>query len=223
MEVWARRFPNAQFLCVCVDSKGVALQFQHMFGLDRALNCWIPDRRYFPVGYGQLGCSGFIISDKHGNFVSRKTKAFLQYGEAAFDDVEGILSSLLPKPGDQVSAPKTEVVKVASKQEEEKKVDEIEAPVSVGVKSMDEDHEQCSIAISELLKTQTVKALRTVLKELGNHFDHEESLMKKYNFGNASEEGNEFSAFANHVKDHKRILNLVSNEIEAVSPISSSE
>merc|ERR1719343_1844037 len=48
-----------------------------------------------PVGYGQLGCSGFVISDANGKFVSRKTAAFLQFGEDAFRHVESILADLL--------------------------------------------------------------------------------------------------------------------------------
>ena len=34
-----------------------------------------------------MGCSGFIISDESGYFVSRKTRAYLQYGELAFNHV----------------------------------------------------------------------------------------------------------------------------------------
>eukprot|EP00957_Ditylum_brightwellii_P186050 14165294-Ditylum_brightwellii.AAC.1 len=55
------------------------------------VNCHIPSRRYFPVGYGQLGCSGFVVVDERGCFVSRKTMAYLQYGEAAFTYVENLL------------------------------------------------------------------------------------------------------------------------------------
>ena len=54
-----------------------------------------------PVGYGQLGCSGFIVSDKDGCFVSRKTRAYLEYGEAAFDYVESILHGLTKKNDNQ--------------------------------------------------------------------------------------------------------------------------
>jgi hypothetical protein len=53
--------------------------FDSMFGFEHALNCFIPSRAYMPQGYGQLGCSGFVVSDGDGNFVSRKTAAFLQY------------------------------------------------------------------------------------------------------------------------------------------------
>jgi len=54
-----------------------------------------------PVGYGQLGCSGFVISDKQGNFVSRKTRAYLQYDTRAFAHVEAILEMLLQEDENQ--------------------------------------------------------------------------------------------------------------------------
>lgn len=49
-----------------------------------------------PVGYGQLGCSGFIVSDTDGCFVSRKTQAYLQYGDDAFNHVESLIAGMVP-------------------------------------------------------------------------------------------------------------------------------
>jgi len=235
MESWAQKRPNVQYLCVCVDSQGVAFQFQQMFGFQHAKNCWIPDRRYFPVGYGQLGCSGFVISDEDGLFVSRKTTSYLNYGEKAFDDVDDILDKLLEKkkdnkenysPTSSVTPLKTEnreekAPKRQKKEEEEKKM-EIEVPKSVGVDSMDEDHEECAVAIALLIKTRSVDALQTVSQQLIHHFNEEEELMQKHNFGNANDDpSNEFSAYRNHVKDHKRILEIINREINAVALVSS--
>lgn len=96
MEVWAQHYGSAaQFLCVCVESKQVALAFSRMFRLNHAVNAYIPGRDYMPVGYGQLGCSGFIVSDANGRFVSRRTAAFLDYGEQAFRQLEQILAKEL--------------------------------------------------------------------------------------------------------------------------------
>jgi hypothetical protein len=51
MEVWASRYgKQVQFLMVCVDAAGVAIQFGKMFGLKNVINCWIPSRGYMPVG-----------------------------------------------------------------------------------------------------------------------------------------------------------------------------
>lgn len=215
MEAWAKSRPEAQFICVCVDSKGVALQFERMFGFQHALNCWIPSRSYFPVGYGQLGCSGFIVVDAKGCFVSRRTKAFLQYGENAFDHVEELLSKELDSPNKKV-IPQAEMN--PKEVEEEKQGDVLS---SVGVDCMDEEHEKCALAISSLLETFSLEALQKVLVELDDHFKHEERLMKKYGFGNSNGDS-DFSAFASHTKDHERILNIGKCEAERLStkPIS---
>jgi len=73
----------------------VARQFQAEFGFERAVNCHIPGRSYMPVGYGQLGCSGFVVADRDGCFVSRRTRAYLDYGDAAFAHVEELLRAQL--------------------------------------------------------------------------------------------------------------------------------
>jgi hypothetical protein len=113
MRHWASTIPNVQFLEVCVESKAVALNFHSSFGFGAnendgndnsnsedykapiVVNGFIPSRPYMPVGFGQLGCSGFVISDAKGNFVSRKTAAYLQYGPQAFRHVESILNGIL--------------------------------------------------------------------------------------------------------------------------------
>uniref|UniRef100_A0A6U9ZBN9 Hemerythrin-like domain-containing protein n=1 Tax=Pseudo-nitzschia australis TaxID=44445 RepID=A0A6U9ZBN9_9STRA len=99
MQKWAATIPSVQFACVCVESAQVAAAFHRMFRFDEApllVNCYIPSRNYMPVGYGQLGCSGFVVSDAKGNFVSRKTMAYLQHGERAFGFVESLLEDLVP-------------------------------------------------------------------------------------------------------------------------------
>ena len=54
MAEWAASYDSThvQFLMVCVDSAGVALQFDRMFGLSNAgvVNAYIPSREYMPVG-----------------------------------------------------------------------------------------------------------------------------------------------------------------------------
>lgn len=126
MRHWASVIPNVQFLEVCVESEDCALRFHKTFGfgdnpvghdIDKdpvVVNGFIPSRPYFPVGFGQLGCSGFVISDVNGNFVSRKTSAYLQYGQDAFRHVESILTDLLiemenDKPA-EVAAPSKTVI-----------------------------------------------------------------------------------------------------------------
>jgi hypothetical protein len=150
--------------------------------------------------FGQLGCSGFIISDKKGYFVSRKTRAFLQYGELAFNHVEQILQknfSLVPARHDVLA-------------EEEKKADDDIlyknwVLPSCGNQTMDDEHELCEGALSLMFLKPNVQTLTRVLEALTEHFQHEEKLMKQAGFGRP---GEPFSPFANHVMDHERILDI---------------
>lgn len=95
MEKWASgelgRQYKVQFICICVDSKDVAIEFANMFRFTYAKNAWISRRDLMP-SYGQLGCSGFIVVGTDGKAISQKTKSFLDYGpEEAFMDVENMI------------------------------------------------------------------------------------------------------------------------------------
>lgn len=190
---------------VCVESAGVAIQFGRMFNLKGVVNSFIPSRGYMPVGYGQLGCSGFVVSDQDGYFVSRKTQAYLQYGESAFSHVEQLLHrnfAIVPLPPRHVPQ---------KRKAEEKEKDDAHEDVldpnfilpSVGIHSMDQEHEKCEAALAILLRKPNVETLTTVMELLTEHFQHEETLMKESGFGNP---GEAFSPYANHAKDHERIL-----------------
>jgi hypothetical protein len=222
MEKWANEYDNVQFLTVCVDSLGVARQFQRMFVFANVVNCHIPARDYMPVGFGQLGCSGFIVADEHGYFVSRKTTAFLDYGEAAFRYLENLLEQRFGiKKTDRKNNSLPPACKVisdrTSAQSEEKKEEDISQPVpSVGIASMDDEHEKCEVVLSLLLETPNSKTLEKALVELTAHFAHEEKLMKTHGFGNA-DSNDKFSPFHSHVKDHERMLDYGYQELARAS------
>lgn len=204
MEKWARMYGSqAQFLMVCVESAGVAVNFGRMFDLKSVVNSYIPSRGYMPVGFGQLGCSGFVVSTDDGCFVSRKTQAYLQYGEEAFTFVEKLLLKVFaikPLPRDK---PKRK------RGGEEKKEDDFLNPnwvlPSVGNESMDKEHEDCEEALSNFVSQPSVQSLTKVMELLTAHFQHEELLMKSFGFGRP---GEDFSPYSNHVKDHERILDI---------------
>uniref|UniRef100_A0A7S4I441 Uncharacterized protein n=1 Tax=Odontella aurita TaxID=265563 RepID=A0A7S4I441_9STRA len=212
MEEWAQVYPGVRFLTVCVDAVGVAKQFGMMFGLNKAVNCYIPSRSYFPVGYGQLGCSGFVVSDKNGCFVSRKTMAYLDYGEGAFSNLEELLRVHFDQ---HKSHPESNTYLNHSSEDKKESVDEInDEPVpSVGINSMDSEHERCEEALSLLQGNLTSKSLENFLVELSAHFTHEEQLMKDHGFGNSSRDSG-FSPLVSHVKDHERILDIGYRELE---------
>ena len=182
---------------VCVDNARVAIEFARMFDLKQTVNGWIPSRGYMPRGYGQLGCSGFIVSDEKGYFVSRKTRAYLQYGELAFKYVENLLEERFGVLPAQYELPIEE--------EKDDVLDKSWVMPSVGNQVMDDEHEHCEGALSLMLADPNTRTLTNVLEVLTGHFQHEEELMKQAGFGRP---GEEFSPFANHAKDHERILDI---------------
>lgn len=301
MELWAQGELGGRvdFLCICVESLEVAQMFGEMFRFRHVTNGWIADHKYGPR-YGQLGCSGFVVLDGDGNFLSRKTAAFLQYDVAAFQDlvrvvrrglllsegadkdtspllhasypyrigakvtIDGLKSnpemngqeatvlgfqtatgrfqvrlqsgravairpcSLAPvndadnNDGDvgaegareegEGKEPKNKQQRCAAVVVEDKckcgatpeeGVLDVKAPESVGVSSMDHEHDACWNALQTLRTDSTVASLEALRAEMSAHFTHEEALMETSGFGG---DGGAFSARTGHVKDHKRIL-----------------
>lgn len=101
---WAAsgRFPGVGFLCICVDSdaRGTAKEFgQQYFGSAPAsfINGFIEDKSDFPNFQSQLGCQGFIIFNSEFQIVTARTKAWMQYRDDAFRDLENKLSKLLER------------------------------------------------------------------------------------------------------------------------------
>ena len=148
----------------------------------------------YPFRFGQLGCSGFIISDENGCFVSRKTKAYVDIGDDAFRYVEKLL---FDKFGIQPVGTQNQKTKQGGGDGDVMNPD-WNLP-SVGHIQMDEEHEQCEEALSRRLSTPNADSLTQVMELLTSHFQHEENLMKVSGFGNPSEK---FSPYANHVSDH---------------------
>lgn len=216
MESWAKSILGAQFLCVCVESRRVAIAFHQMFEFEQVTNAYIPSRGYMPVGYGQLGCSGFIVSDKNGCFVSRKTRAYLQYGEAAFRDVESILDNLIPKASN-TETELTEAKQPVTSTKDIKKEDlfkKVELPPSVGVDAMDDEHKECTESFNKVIENPSLANLKQLFNILQVHFDHEEEIMEQYSgkSGNSS-----FSSINSHRMDHERILNIAKVEVERMT------
>lgn len=94
--------------------------------------------------------------------------------------------------------------------------DEPQAPVvpSVGHEAMDAQHEACSQALGELVRSLTVPALRSAREELAAHFAEEEALLMNSGFGHS--EGTMASAMQNHVTDHQRIVGLADDTLASL-------
>lgn len=215
MEHWAGIFPDVQFLCVCVESAGVAQMFDRMIGFRNVINCYIPSRQYLPRGYGQLGCSGFVVSDAKGNFISRKTKAFLDYGEGAFQHVESLLAKELKAGSSLRQGTAPACVTIDGREVDVKKAGadmktSVSVP-SVGITSMDDEHDRCARALEILLEKLSTQSLANAIKEIQTHFQHEEKVLIEYQFGGSISDP--FSALHSHIQDHKRILKIGMNEL----------
>lgn len=215
MEKWAAKIPQVQFLCISVESKYNATDFHSTLHFENVVNAYIPSREYFPVGYGQLGCSGFVISDKDGYFVTRKSSAYLQLGEKAFRKVESLLETLLQNHNED-----EECLPFSINHKEEMKSDvEVDSsrivmtPTSVGVESMDQEHQECTDAFNFAIRNTSFKSFQSLYQTLKSHFDHEEKLLHKYSHDSSSS----FSALSSHCKDHKRILDIAEAEMKRVN------
>lgn len=218
------------------------------------MNGWIPSRHYMPVGFGQLGCSGFVISDADGNFVNKKTAAYLQYGHDAFRHVESILAGLLvemesekrgeapiaktmdraaTKPSTDIESKKRKKSTTTGNATEKDKppssrgssptsVLAVEAPSSVGVEAMDDEHQICTDSFNRALKDPTFETLQEVFMVLRAHFAHEEDLIARYVVTSPEQLTSPFSPFTSHRKDHDRMLAIATSELARVSSQQSS-
>jgi len=204
--------------------------FHSMIGFEKSKNAFIPSRQYLPRGYGQLGCSGFIIADQKANFISRKTMRFLDYGEQAFRQVEQILMQELEALEFQ-SAKKGEAVKgivmdgrskrklPQEEKEEEKKDMSLEERLSsflndhgTGIDMVDHEHGECITVLQRLVKNPNEENLETAIQLLVAHFQSEEDMMQAYQFG--GDRNSSFSALRSHALDHQRILQLGQVELK---------
>jgi hemerythrin len=252
---------DVQYLCVCVESLHVARQFQVMFHFTHVVNAYIPSRQYMPRGYGQLGCSGFIVVDARGHFISRQTKSYLQYGNDAFYHVEQLLDEQRRKVAAAAATSSSSAAAAAAAPEQRLRMvgrnDEIAAataaaaaaatsakgatcpmsaaateskndndnnttdyyyapPPSVGVDSMDDEHQACAAALKELHRRRTRNALELVIQTLEQHFSHEETLMAQNGFGGDGSSSSSFSALHSHIQDHQRILQMGRDELQRI-------
>lgn len=93
---------------------------------------------------------------------------------------------------------------------------------SVNHEGMDHQHTSCIDALRLLAQTLTVQSLRRARDELASHFEDEETLLRNVGFdvsagGDCKSANPEFSAFASHVKDHRRIVAIADEALSALS------
>mmetsp|Transcript_115562 Transcript_115562/g.326688 ORF Transcript_115562/g.326688 Transcript_115562/m.326688 type:complete len:392 (-) Transcript_115562:346-1521(-) len=94
---------------------------------------------------------------------------------------------------------------------------------SVGHDMMDAQHNTCIRALEALWQDLTVKSLKRAREELQAHFSDEEMLLQESRFGqtadlnpDSNKATNDFSAFASHTADHKRIIALADEALSSL-------
>jgi hemerythrin len=188
-----------------------------MIGFQNVVNCYMRTKSFRMLGFGQLGCSGFVVVNKDGRFVNTKTRAYLEYGDQAFSHVEALLLTLID-----------DNIDIANEKKDPQESSELSsrtvssfAPVeSIGVDSMDQEHKDCLDAMNQVMKDPSKINLKNLHNVVKSHFDHEEKLMNE--FFNHSNDSNALSMIRMHVKDHLRILDLIESEIHNTNQSSAS-
>ena len=188
-------------MCLCVESIDIARWFRQYTG--SSMNALI-DRENLPNFHVQLGCSGFVIIDEDGKFITTKSKAFLDYGDMAFNDVEVLLrenTSAFPG-GNNISNGQLFLPSIQNNSSETITT----SLPKVGHEDMDEEHEEIIRYLKALAQEKSKTALKSLLLEFRAHSEHEEQLMFKLGFGSRKEE---LSPLRSHADDHGRIIRLM--------------
>jgi len=90
---------------------------------------------------------------------------------------------------------------------------------SVKVKVLDDEHEQCTAAINELVQDRSAASLQRVLDVFAAHFSHEEALLDEHLYAETLHTSGGFSADRNartsHMQDHERILSSLRKMLRA--------
>eukprot|EP00747_Dinoflagellata_sp_TGD_P091117 gnl/TRDRNA2_/TRDRNA2_164947_c0_seq2.p1 gnl/TRDRNA2_/TRDRNA2_164947_c0~~gnl/TRDRNA2_/TRDRNA2_164947_c0_seq2.p1 ORF type:complete len:273 (-),score=50.22 gnl/TRDRNA2_/TRDRNA2_164947_c0_seq2:141-959(-) len=224
MMTWAAsgKFPGAAFLCICVDPNAFATarefaQLYFKFAPDCLRNGYIDNQRDFPTFQANLGCQGFTIFNSAHKISVAKTLPWTEYRDRAFRDLESSLRKLVQTPAleSALNAPVGQHVKIANHTSAE----EISVDVpSVNHAGMDSQHESCAEALRTLTMQRSVVSLRRVRDELAEHFKEEEALLQDSGFGQKVN-GNDFSAFDSHAKDHQRIVALADAALLALANV----
>jgi len=84
---------------------------------------------------------------------------------------------------------------------------------SVGVKAMDDEHEECFSALKQLQGSRKLDALEKAKETIAAHFAHEEKLFKETGF----DDGGKFSKTKSHCQDHRKILAEIDAEMNRCS------
>lgn len=234
MEAWAANsdFGHIAFICINVDTPVTAsLQAAKQFSANLHLaNCYtgfIRDKKNMPL-FGQLGCSGFIISKPDGSIIVPKSPPYLQYQNNAFYWMENYFHSMMKskvnvskicddpvieKPA--ASKPSTSSEHGSPSSATIDRSDGMYNISRISIESMDQEHKECFELLTQASdNVHDKQILKTTLQDLychlEDHFTHEEHLMNKCQFGG----GMGGKGFLGHRLDHDQILKKITLYLE---------
>lgn len=189
-------------LCMETGDDGIATakSFGKRFQIpSTVLNGYIDNPSETPT-YGQLGCGGFIVLGKYGEFAAARTvPAFLDKGMLAFAAVEQLLSEL-GVPRRTASAPAAD---------DERPVSGVALQFTpVGHSPMDQEHEDLAVAAAALREQRSLASLRRLRDAWAEHSEHEEALFEEHDFAGHCSRG-ERSGTRSHVRHHGAILSSI--------------
>jgi len=195
---------RVRLLMLCMETGDDGIATARSFGKrfqipSTVLNGYIDSPSEAPT-YGQLGCGGFIVLGRYGEFAAARTvPAFLDKGMLAFSAVEQLLSALgvMPRTAPAPAAADVEPVSGAPLQF---------APV--GHAPMDQEHEALAAAGAALREQRSLASLRRLREAWAEHSAHEEALFEQHDFAGHRSRG-ERSGTRSHIRHHGAILSSI--------------
>lgn len=196
----------------------LSVEFANELKLQHCINSFIDNRRDMPE-YGQLGCQGFIVLDAEHKVLSKATFPFVDNQRRAFQHVEALLEPFkrrsVPNPGELGQQRGNGGALAGGAELGDAYLERTLNLASVNVPAMDAEHASCAEALRKLAVDQSRVALEDVFKEIAEHFSHEEALMDQYGF--AADQDDKFSAKKTHIKEHRRILARLQEQLQQPS------
>lgn len=190
---------RVRLLMICMetgdDGNATAKSFGKRFQIpSTVLNGYIDCPAEAPT-YGQLGCGGFIVLGKYGEFAAARTvPAFLDKGMKAFAAVEELLSEM-GVPQQTALAPAAAVAKPQPLQF---------TPVDHAL--MDLEHLELAAAGAALREQHSLASLRSLRDAWAQHSAHEEALFDQHDFAGHRTRAGGRSGTKSHCRHHAAIL-----------------
>jgi len=209
MDNWSCTWLAEHVVFACASTAGaeVAMLFAEEFGFENVVNGYAESERDIP--FGQLGCSGLIVFDAAGRLLVRAfTPTYLEARHKSFRMFEQWMKQTfrLSAP-DRNKGPKAclrPAPEVHEKKAEETTTGKL---IQLGIRELDEEHEECDVVLQQLLSAPTLGTLRAFLQLLQKHFAHEEEIL-------AAHPSMPDRALASHKEDHRQMLKSLQNALD---------